>query len=129
MSDPSVAHATLELGAYGYVPKPFGPNELMIQVTNALRRRELEIENRRHREELEKQVSQRTADLAESENSCRGLMETMSEGLATIDEKGRLTYVNDRLCEMLQCSKSDLIGRQTRAHPKKDFNKMRMHPI
>jgi PAS domain S-box-containing protein len=113
LSDPSVAHATLELGAYGYVPKPFGPNELMIQVTNALRRRELEIENRRHREELEKQVSQRTADLAESEKSYRRLMETMSEGLATIDEKGRFTYVNDRLCEMLQFSKSDLIGRQT----------------
>jgi putative two-component system response regulator len=44
--DPSVANAALQLGAYGYLTKPFGPNELLIDLTNALHRRRLEAERR-----------------------------------------------------------------------------------
>lgn len=61
--DPAVAATALELGAYGYVVKPFRANELLIHVTNALHRRSLEIENREHRTRLQKLVADRTADL------------------------------------------------------------------
>jgi PAS domain S-box-containing protein len=44
--DPGLAADALELGAYGYVIKPFEPNELRINVANALRRRKLELESR-----------------------------------------------------------------------------------
>jgi putative two-component system response regulator len=44
--DPSVANAALQLGAYGYLTKPFGPNELLIDLTNALHRRRVEAERR-----------------------------------------------------------------------------------
>ena len=63
VDDPGVATAVLELGAYGYIIKPFETNELLINVSNALRRRTLEIENRRHRESLEQTVEARTAAL------------------------------------------------------------------
>lgn len=112
-ADPSTAEATLKKGAYGYVPKPFSPNELLIKVANALRRRELEIESRNHLEKLEKLVSQRTAELAESEEIYRGLVETMNEGLAVIDTEGRFTFVNDRLCEMLQYTRNELLGKHS----------------
>ena len=56
----------IELGAYGYVLKPFKPNELIINVGNALRRRTLEIENRIHRELLEQTVLARTTALRET---------------------------------------------------------------
>jgi len=36
----------IELGAFGYLPSRFGPNELMINIVNALHRRRLELENR-----------------------------------------------------------------------------------
>jgi putative two-component system response regulator len=52
-----------ELGAFGYVIKPFEANELLIAAENALRRRALEIENRLHRERLESLVDERTAEL------------------------------------------------------------------
>jgi putative two-component system response regulator len=66
MDDRSYADAAIELGAYGYVLKPFKPNELIINVGNALRRRTLEIENRSSRERLEQTVLDRTAALRDT---------------------------------------------------------------
>jgi len=40
--DPDTADLALELGAYGYLTKPFGPNELLINVAGAIRRRRLD---------------------------------------------------------------------------------------
>ena len=48
-----LANAALDMGAFGYIVKPFESNEVMIDVANALRRRRLELENRLHRENLE----------------------------------------------------------------------------
>jgi cyclic di-GMP phosphodiesterase len=66
MDDRRFAEAALSGGAYGYVLKPFKPNELVINVVNALKRRALEIENRGHRERLEQTVLERTATLRET---------------------------------------------------------------
>lgn len=66
LDDPELAKVALEHGAYGYVFKPFTPNEMLISVANALRRRDLEIENRGHREALEGIVRARTAELERS---------------------------------------------------------------
>ncbi|MFP5352956.1 MAG: HD domain-containing phosphohydrolase [Actinomycetota bacterium] len=63
VDDHELAERALDLGAYGYIIKPFEHNELLINVSNALRRRSLEIENRRHREKLEALVKERTAGL------------------------------------------------------------------
>ena len=63
LDDHSYAAVATEHGAYGYILKPFKPNELIINVGNAFRRRALEIENRGHRDRLEQTVLERTADL------------------------------------------------------------------
>jgi putative two-component system response regulator len=64
--DPNTAATATELGAYGYVVKPFAANEMLIAADNAVRRRELELENRAHRLHLELLVTERTADLIET---------------------------------------------------------------
>ena len=66
VDDRALAERALEIGAYGYVIKPYEPNEILIAVSNALRRRTLEIENRGHRERLEQMVQERTANLWEA---------------------------------------------------------------
>jgi putative two-component system response regulator len=66
MDDRRYAEAAIEVGAYGYVLKPFKPNELIINVGNALRRRTLEIENRSSREQLEQTVLERTSALRDT---------------------------------------------------------------
>jgi cyclic di-GMP phosphodiesterase len=63
LDDPQTARTAIELGAYGYIVKPFTHNELLIGVLNALRRRELEFESRERREELETAVRKQTAAL------------------------------------------------------------------
>ena len=82
MDDRRYAETAIEVGAYGYVLKPFKPNELIINVGNALRRRLLEIENRSHRGRLEQTVLDRTsalrdtiAQLESSESELRRLRE------------------------------------------------------
>jgi putative two-component system response regulator len=61
--DPALAEMAIELGAYGYMTKPFRVNELLIQVANALHRRRLELENRAHRARLEASVEENTVAL------------------------------------------------------------------
>ncbi len=63
LDDTDLAQAALETGAYGYIIKPFEPNEILIGVANALRRRDLESENRNHRLRLEQMVRDRTDEL------------------------------------------------------------------
>ncbi|MCP4682012.1 MAG: response regulator [Desulfobacterales bacterium] len=64
--DPTVADVALEIGAYDYITKPFGINVVLVSVANALRRRQLELDNRAYSEKLEHMVAERTAALQES---------------------------------------------------------------
>jgi putative two-component system response regulator len=61
--DPAVAEAAMKLGASGYLTKPFEVNQLLIDVTNALRRRKLEAAQRSYETSLEETVAERTAQL------------------------------------------------------------------
>lgn len=63
LDDPKVANTALEMGAYGYIIKPFQPNEIVVSVASALRRRKAEIENRQHRARLEQMVRDRTQEM------------------------------------------------------------------
>jgi len=61
-------------------------------------------------------VRKRTEEaLAESEERYRTLVESIHEGLGTMDEHGISTYVNPRLCEMVGFSAEELVG-QTPIH-------------
>jgi putative two-component system response regulator len=61
--DPELAERSLALGAYGYIIKPFRQSEVIIGVSNALRRQALERENQVYRDHLEATVRARTAEL------------------------------------------------------------------
>lgn len=69
--DPLIAEKALALGTYGYVIKPFYNNELLINIANALRRRGLELESRRHRMLLETAVRERTSELEKTVHALR----------------------------------------------------------
>jgi putative two-component system response regulator len=45
-NDPSVADRALDLGAFGYITKPFAPNDLLIDLANALHRQRAEAAHR-----------------------------------------------------------------------------------
>jgi putative two-component system response regulator len=63
VDDHETAVRALDLGAFGYVIKPFEANELIINVANSLQRRELEMERNRYEDRLEREVRERTAEI------------------------------------------------------------------
>jgi PAS domain S-box-containing protein len=68
----------------------------------------------RHVDELESEITERMRiqrALEESENRFRGLVETMNEGLAVEDEHGTITYVNERICDLWDRSRVEIVGR------------------
>jgi putative two-component system response regulator len=90
--DPALAEAAIELGAYGYIVKPFSPTELSIQVMNALARRKLEIAQRHERERLEQMVAARTVELRRAiENTKRSEEETVTRLAAAVEARDHET--------------------------------------
>ncbi len=75
VDDRETAIQALELGAYGYVVKPFERNEVVINVVNALERRRLVLESLKYEQRLEEQVREQTRDIRTSqEEICLRLM-------------------------------------------------------
>lgn len=111
--DTALAEEALAVGAYGYFVKPFRHNEVLIGISNALRRRALELENQGHREHLEHQVKIRTADLwialqelATSEKDVRASRAETLDRLAAAaefrdEETGQHVTRMSRYCEAL----------------------------
>lgn len=60
VDDRTVALAALELGAFGYLLKPFERIEVLIHVDNAIRLRRLEIDKKEHHRELVELFLERT---------------------------------------------------------------------
>jgi putative two-component system response regulator len=63
VDNPEIAETALEIGIYGYLIKPLNASEVIINVRNSLRRRELEITERAYRRDLEQKVEERTIEL------------------------------------------------------------------
>jgi len=85
--------------------------ELAQQVANSLA---IAIQNARLYERAHKEIAERRtaeAALRESERRYRNLIETMNDGLVTVDKQKQITFANDRFCEMLDYSRDEIIGR------------------
>jgi diguanylate cyclase (GGDEF)-like protein len=92
VDDTETAKQALTLGAVGYVVKPFERNELLINIANALHRRELELQNRKHQARLEELIKlQANYDLLTGLANRQNLTRYLSD-LVHLDN-GRLTAV------------------------------------
>jgi putative two-component system response regulator len=81
--DVGVANQSFERGASGYVVKPFRPNELLMQVSSALRRRDLERTVADHVVELERKVIESTTGIS----ALRARLEHAASGSSLADEQ------------------------------------------
>ncbi len=67
IDEKETAMLALDLGAFGYVTKPFDRNNILVTVKNALERRRITVLSREYQEILEKEISARTAEVRERE--------------------------------------------------------------
>jgi len=81
--DIDVADESFESGAFGYVVKPFTPNELLMQVSNALHRRRLERFAADQVSELERKVIESATGVSE----LRVSLERVTAGSSLADER------------------------------------------
>jgi PAS domain S-box-containing protein len=123
--DPKIAEKALSMGAYGYVLKPFRAGEMLIHVSNALRRRTLEIETRTQLEDLDRGITERTSELRNSlvrleeaqiylrnaleENE--QLISAISSILIAIDGSGVITKWNEIAEKTFGVKRSDAVGK------------------
>lgn len=106
INDTDVARAALEAGVYGYLVKPFELNQILISTLNALRRRDLEFQERSFRMDLEEQVQIKTSDLnrlvLELKNAVhqfRGLAEGSIQGIL-IHQDLQPVFVNESFAQI-----------------------------
>jgi len=83
---PELAESAMDLGAYGYVIKPFKPNQLIINISNALRRRNLEINNRLYIMDMEKIIDERTEAVQEAMKKLRKSMDGIIKAMSSTVE-------------------------------------------
>lgn len=88
LDDPDLVDLALKSGAYGYVVKPYRVSELLINLANALHRRDLEAQRRSYIRELEETVLERTKVLRDS---LAPLGDTQLSPIAAQDVIERLT--------------------------------------
>jgi putative two-component system response regulator len=84
-ADFAVADGVLAAGAYGYLIKPFGLDQFLVTVSNALRRRQLEQDRLAYERSLERAVAERTAELEHSRR------ETVRRLAAAVDWRDDVT--------------------------------------
>jgi putative two-component system response regulator len=84
--DTGLAERAFELGVYGYLVKPYRNGDLLITVSNALRRRQAEMQTRAYQRELEQDV---IAKSLETERM-RQMLKSSEESL----ERSRLETVH-----------------------------------
>ncbi len=77
-------------GAYGYIPKPFSPEELLVRVRNGLERRSLKIEARRLREERER----RLLEVAVERSKCSTIIDCMTDGVLVVHRDHQVVLRN-----------------------------------
>lgn len=111
VDDPDLASTALKIGVYGYIIKPFKPNELVINVTNALHRRALEIQNRLYQENLEKMVQERTEELEATLKDLRKAMQGIIQVMVlTIESRDPYTAGHQQRVTLLALALAQEMG-------------------
>jgi len=80
----------IKRGAYGYISKPFTPEELRIQVEKGLSKRELALEARLLRERGRKNL----LEIAKERSQCSTIIKCMADGVLVINGEGRIVLRN-----------------------------------
>lgn len=86
LEDLDTAREALALDIYGYIIKPASRSQVLISVSNALRRSELEKEHRTYRIRLEKEVRIRTDELIASNETLQKSKEIIAQKVNELEK-------------------------------------------
>lgn len=78
------------LGAFGYIPKPFTPEEFLYQIEQGIKQRKLILESER----LKKEREENLLELASEKSRLNAIIKSISDGVLVINKNGELAYYN-----------------------------------
>ncbi|HOX36956.1 MAG TPA: ATP-binding protein [Candidatus Brocadiia bacterium] len=84
-------------GAYGYIPKPFTPDEMLLPVRNGLERRALALEAAQLRKEREN----RLLELAYERSQCATILNCMTDAVFVVNREREVVLRNDAAAKIL----------------------------
>ncbi len=84
-------------GAYDYVPKPFGPDQLMAVVNRGLEKRRLQRQAQRLMEERDEKL----LEIAKEESKIHTIVNSMADGVLVINREHQLVLWNPAALKML----------------------------
>ncbi|MEG8947361.1 ATP-binding response regulator [Rosettibacter firmus] len=88
------------LGAFGYIPKPFTPDEFLYQIEQGIKQRKLILES----EKLKKEREENLLELASEKSRLNAIIKSISDGVLVINKNGELAYYNYAALKFLDLS-------------------------
>lgn len=84
-------------GAYGYIPKPFTPDELLLPIKNGLEKRELTIKARK----LQQERDEKLLEVAYERSKGSTIIKCMSDGVMVVNREGNIVLTNDTISRFI----------------------------
>lgn len=88
------------LGAFGYIPKPFTPEELIYQVEQGIKQRRLILESERLKKEREESL----LEIAYEKSRLNAIIKSINDGVLVINKIGDVVYFNYAALKYLDIS-------------------------
>lgn len=85
------------VGAFSYIPKPFSPEELLLQINKGLEKRELNIQKEQWRKERE----ERLLEVAYEKTRLNTIINSISDGVLVINKNGEAVLYNPSALKFL----------------------------
>jgi PAS domain S-box-containing protein len=85
------------VGAFSYIPKPFSPDELLLQVNKGLEKRELNLQ----KEKWQKEREERLLEVAFEKTRLNTIINSISDGVLVINKNGEAVLYNPSTLKFL----------------------------
>ena len=85
------------VGAFSYIPKPFSPEELLLQINKGLEKRELNLQTEQWRKERE----ERLLEVAFEKTRLNTIINSISDGVLVINKNGEAVLYNPSALKFL----------------------------
>ena len=101
----------LEVGAEGYICKPFETAELVAQVRSLLRIKKFQDQLLKREQGLETELEKHTRNLKDRETQLQNLFDNSPDPIFVEDFEGNVLDVNPAACELHKMERDELVGK------------------